>query len=163
MNEPCHIWISHIIHEGVMSHMHESCHIWMRHVAYEWGMSPMKESCPHIWISHFTVRSWWVAGVTYNRVLSHGNESYYIMNESCHTYEWVMSHIWTSHVTHMNESYYICLVAWEWVILSCDITQWHVYVWHDLFTRVTSLNDMFMCDMTYTHVWHHSMTCVSVT
>ena len=26
------------------------------------------------------------------------------MNESCHTYERVMSHIWTSHVTHMNES-----------------------------------------------------------
>ena len=26
------------------------------------------------------------------------------MNESCHTYEWVMKHIWMSHVTHMNES-----------------------------------------------------------
>jgi len=25
------------------------------------------------------------------------------MNESCHTYEWVMSHIWMSCVTHMNE------------------------------------------------------------
>jgi len=26
------------------------------------------------------------------------------MKESCHTYEWVMSHIWMSHVTHMDES-----------------------------------------------------------
>ena len=26
------------------------------------------------------------------------------MNESCPTYEWVMSHIWMSHVTRMNES-----------------------------------------------------------
>jgi len=26
------------------------------------------------------------------------------MDESGHTYEWVMSHIWMSHVTHMNES-----------------------------------------------------------
>ena len=26
------------------------------------------------------------------------------MNESCRTYEWVMSHIWMSHVAHMNES-----------------------------------------------------------
>jgi len=26
------------------------------------------------------------------------------MNESCHTYEWVMSHIQISHVTHINES-----------------------------------------------------------
>ena len=24
------------------------------------------------------------------------------MNESCHTYEWVMSHIWMSHVTHIR-------------------------------------------------------------
>jgi len=25
------------------------------------------------------------------------------IKESCHTYEWVMSHIWVSHVPHMNE------------------------------------------------------------
>jgi len=29
------------------------------------------------------------------------------MNESCHTYEWVMSHIWMSHVTHINESWHV--------------------------------------------------------
>ena len=28
------------------------------------------------------------------------------MNESCHAYERVMSHIWTTHVTHMNESWH---------------------------------------------------------
>jgi len=33
------------------------------------------------------------------------------MNESCHTYEWVMSRIWMSHVTHMNESCH----TYEWV------------------------------------------------
>jgi len=26
------------------------------------------------------------------------------MNESCHTYDWVMPHVWMSHITHMNES-----------------------------------------------------------
>jgi len=26
------------------------------------------------------------------------------LNESCHTYEWVMSHIWMNHVRHTNES-----------------------------------------------------------
>ena len=26
------------------------------------------------------------------------------INESCHAYEWVMSHIWMSHVTHMDDS-----------------------------------------------------------
>jgi len=34
------------------------------------------------------------------------------MNDSCHTYERVMSHIWTSHVTHMNESCH----TYEWVM-----------------------------------------------
>jgi len=33
------------------------------------------------------------------------------LNESCHTYEWVMLHVWMSHVTHMNESCY----TYEWV------------------------------------------------
>ena len=28
------------------------------------------------------------------------------MNESWHTYEWVMAHIWMSHGTHMNESWH---------------------------------------------------------
>jgi len=32
--------------------------------------------------------------------------------ESCHTNEWVMSHIWMRHVTHMNES---CR-TYEWVV-----------------------------------------------
>ena len=35
-------------------------------------------------------------------------------NESCHTYEWVMSHVWMSHVTHMNESCH----TYEWMINS---------------------------------------------
>ena len=34
------------------------------------------------------------------------------MNESCQTYEWVMSHVWMSHVTRMNESCH----TYEWVI-----------------------------------------------
>ena len=34
------------------------------------------------------------------------------MNESCHTYEWVMSHIWMRHVIHMNESCH----TYEWIM-----------------------------------------------
>ena len=42
---------------------------------------------------------------TYGWVMSHIWMSHVThMNESCHTYEWVRSHIWMSHVTHMNES-----------------------------------------------------------
>jgi len=46
-----------------------------------WVMSHTNESC-HICISH----------VTDEWVMPH-------MNVSCHIYEWVMSHIWMSHVT----------------------------------------------------------------
>jgi len=33
------------------------------------------------------------------------------MNQSCHTYDWVMSHIRKSHVTHMNQSCH----TYDWV------------------------------------------------
>jgi len=58
---------------------------------------------------------------TYNGVMSHIWMSHVThMNESCHTHEWVMSHIWMSHVTHiwmshvihMNESCH----TYEWVM-----------------------------------------------
>jgi len=54
---------------------------------------------------------------TYEGVMSHIWMSHVAhMNESCHTYEWVMSHIWTSHVTHMNESChtYACVMSHIW-------------------------------------------------
>jgi len=42
---------------------------------------------------------------TYEWVMSHIWRSRFTnMNESCRTYEWVMSHIWMSRVAHMNES-----------------------------------------------------------
>jgi len=41
--------------------------------------------------------------VTHGCITAHIWMSYVThMNESCHTYEWVMSHIWMSHVTHMR-------------------------------------------------------------
>ena len=44
---------------------------------------------------------------TYEWVMSHILMSHVThMNESCCTYEWIMSHIWMSHVAHMNESYH---------------------------------------------------------
>jgi len=68
----CHIWLSRVTYEWVMSHMNESRHIWMSHVTYEWVMSRMTESY-HIWMSH----------VTYEWVMSH-------MNESCHLWWWLL-------------------------------------------------------------------------
>ena len=39
--ESCHIQMSRVSHEWVMSHMHEQ-----RHITYKWVMSHMNESCP---------------------------------------------------------------------------------------------------------------------
>ena len=53
------------------------------------------------------------SGHTYEWVISHIWMSHVThMNESCHTYEWVRSHIWMSHVTHMNEACH----TYEWVM-----------------------------------------------
>jgi len=64
--------------EWVMSH------IQMRNVPR------MDESLSHMWMSDVTCM----------------NESLHArmtrMNESCHTYEWFISHIWMSHVTHVT-------------------------------------------------------------
>ena len=45
MNELCHVWMSRVIYEKVMSHTNDLCHVWMMHVTYEWVMSQMSESC----------------------------------------------------------------------------------------------------------------------
>jgi len=65
------------------------------------------------------------------------------MNESCHTYEWVTSHIWMSHVPHMNESCH----TYKWVMS-------HTHQWvmsHTWMSHVTCKNES--CHM-YAQVIH---------
>jgi len=51
------------------------------------------------------------------------------MNESCHTCEWVMSHVWMSHVTRVNESCHTCewVMSHVWMRL---VTYWKCHVTH---------------------------------
>ena len=58
--------------------------------------------------------------------MSHGTH----MNESWHTYEWDMSHIWMRHVTYMNESWH----TYEWVISHMKTSR--VTLWMSLVTQV---------------------------
>ena len=62
------------------------------------------------------------------------------MNESCHTYEWVMSHIWMSHVTHMKESCH----TYEWAMS-------HIWMSH-----ATRMNES--CHTSYMNVSCHAMS-----
>ena len=58
MYDSCHVWISHAIHEWVMSQMNESCHICMRHVAYDWDISNAKEACLNCQLETCEVEDW---------------------------------------------------------------------------------------------------------
>jgi len=59
------------------------------------------------------------------------------LNESCHAHEWVLTHIWMSHVTHTNES---CR-TYEWVMT-------HTWV-----SRVTHMNEScHTCDGVMSHI-----------
>ena len=86
----------------------ESCHIRMSHVTCEWVMSRMNGS-RHIWnagsrVSHVTLMS----HVRYEWVMSRMNTGSHVDHV---TYEWVMSHMHASHVTnwrvmsHINVKY----------------------------------------------------------
>jgi len=62
------------------------------------------------------------------------------MNESCRTYEWVMSHIWMSHVTRMNESChtYEWFMSRTWMDYNTLMNEsWHIYEWVTSHMRIT--------------------------
>jgi len=93
---------------------------------------------------------------TYEYVMSH---MYLAQNVSCHTYKWVMSHIWLSHVINMNA---LCIIH---VNASCHayayiVTHtWMSHVCHDVCHD--SLHTwLYTCDIT--HVTHDSFKCVCV-
>ena len=81
------------------------------------------------------------------------------MNESCRTYEWVMSHIWMSHEWYALIRQISNTLTHDVINLihMCDMTQ--SYVWHDSFICVTWR--IHMCDMTHSYVWHDSFICAT--
>jgi len=130
-----HIWIRHV------THLNESCntyelimsHIWMRRIITRCRCPGAGFPCPcPRWFLGFPNFSMDLAleGRKISEIpkipLKKDKESPPLdicnmlgrdgiwpwMNESCHTYGWVMSHIWTRHVTHMDET---CL-TYEWVM-----------------------------------------------
>jgi len=71
------------------------------------------------------------------------------MNESFHTYEWVMSHIWMSHVTHMNESWH----TYEWVMS-------HIWMSHGAhLNELCHTYEWVMSHIRMSHVTHTNASC----
>ena len=109
MNESCHLWMSHVT-QHVMSHMSRgpwevrsacmkgSCytfewfmlHGWKSHITHEQGATG-RAQCAY---SSFMSRIWIIP-------VTHG---YGGMQKARCAYEWFMSHIRMIYVTHMNES-----------------------------------------------------------
>jgi len=78
------------------------------------------------------------------------------MNESCHTYEWVMSHIWMSHITHTDELCHTC----KWIasnIRMDHITHingsCHRYEWVMLHICTLSVESNALVWMKLSHLW----------
>jgi len=104
INESCHILISCVTYEGVISHMDESCHIWMSHVTH------INESC-HIWNSHVT----------------HMNESCGMQQVGCDMHAFDMTHSYVSGLIHMWHVSFMCVLTYSYVT-------WPIHMWHNSFT-----------------------------
>ena len=88
----------------------------------------------------------------YEWVMSHMWMSHVTrVNESCHTFEWVMSHMWMSHVTHMNEACH----THGWVMSH----EWMNHVSHmneSCHTREWFISRMWMRQVTWIHESFHT-------
>jgi len=125
-------WRSHVIYESRDTHMNSSWHAhrWARAccaerakeggsveeqqincVRFEWVVSRISKvtsthefaraCCAECAKEGHSVEEQQIDCGTFERVVSHMSQ---VTHESCHTYEWVMSYTWRSHVTNMNES-----------------------------------------------------------
>jgi len=76
-------------------------------------------------------------------------------SESCHTYKWVMSHVWMGHVIYKNQS---CRI-YEWVIL--HIWKGH-FMYRNAFCRWCKfvVSRIWMGRVAYIIVSHTWMGCV---
>ena len=121
---------------------------------YEWVLT-----LTHIRTSHFLRMN--EADQTYEWVMTK------LMNESCPTYPWDMSHIQMSHVPLKNEP--CCSFKCAVTVTNIGTSHLprmdeacrrrHSYLRHDSFICVTWL--IHMCAMTHSYVWHDSFICVT--
>ena len=181
MDESCHtyewvmshVWMRRVTHMNESSHTNKcdtvvdaSCHIhpWVVSHNLMSHVTRMNESCftfiglirprgkkeghgDELTYSPMLTSIWWLRDEschTYGWVMSHIWMSHVTyLNESCHTYGWVMAHIWMSHVTHMDESSQVthmceltCLPILTSIWRSCACVTWLVYTCSPIVTSI---------------------------
>jgi len=83
-------------------------------------------------------------------------------NESCHTHEWVMSHIRMSYVTHMNISDSIdsfvdmCNKPHSKIRLFLKLDPHLSHVWTIPDVDTCNMTHLYKCNMTHSHAGHDS-------
>jgi len=80
-----------------------------------------------------------------------------MIKASCHTYEWVMSHIQMSHVTHMNVSCHLWLrLHVTHMNESCHTYEWVMsHIWMSHVTHMNESCHKWICHVTYKCVIPH--------
>ena len=160
------ICVTRLIHMCVMTHSHDSfiCVLWLIYMCGECIHSHINWSWVFVCLRH----------------------SYISRKNSCHTYEWVVSHIRMCHFirdeTHSYVQHYwfnmidmtdSCVCHDSFICLTSVSTRtsivikfaWgihtccmtHSHAWHDSFTWVARL--IHVCDMTPSFMWHDSFMC----
>jgi len=146
MDVGCDNWMSHTHMRSFIwrtMHINDSWH------TYEWVMAYIWMSHGRIWRDTTTYQSvthiWGCSYERQYRSICHGIH----MNESWHTYEWVMAYIWMSHayiwmshartmwniwISHTHMRSYISCHTCEWVMHIWGHTyEWVMHVWHQTY------------------------------
>jgi len=128
-------WIRHV------TRMYESCHAYGCIIAH----MRTRDGTHAMWrlrMGHVAIVNW--SWRTFDSVMAHTCHATPV-DESCHTYKWVMTHMWMSHGTHTHESLHTYHdKACGWVMSQICMSRVWSQIWMN---RISNVNELsHACD-----------------